>query len=85
MDFFGMGPLEILVIIVVALIVFGPHKLPEIARNVGKSINTFKRAASEITAEVTRELESERIEKEHPSEQSGQIEDKTDRSTEPQR
>ncbi|HZP27934.1 MAG TPA: twin-arginine translocase TatA/TatE family subunit [Acidimicrobiia bacterium] len=38
-----LGPLEILVIFVVALLVFGPSKLPEIGRQVGRGVNEFRR------------------------------------------
>ncbi len=46
-----VGPLEILAVVVVALIVFGPHRLPEIARNVGKALNEVRRMASDVRAE----------------------------------
>ena len=38
-----LGPLEILVILVVALLVFGPSKLPEIGRQVGRGVNEFRK------------------------------------------
>ena len=38
------GPFEILAILVVALLLFGANKLPEIGRSLGKSINEFKKA-----------------------------------------
>ncbi|MBI4971144.1 MAG: twin-arginine translocase TatA/TatE family subunit [Candidatus Omnitrophica bacterium] len=38
------GPIEMLVILVVALLLFGANKLPEIGRSVGKSIQEFKKA-----------------------------------------
>lgn len=52
----GIGAGEILVVILVALIIWGPHRLPEIARNVGKVINTLKKTSSDITSAVTREI-----------------------------
>jgi sec-independent protein translocase protein TatB len=45
---FGIGMTELLVILVVALIVFGPTKLPELARSLGKAMNEFRRASSEL-------------------------------------
>lgn len=56
MNFFGMGPGELLLILVVALIVFGPGKLPEIGSAIGKSIREFKRATSEMTQELTQSV-----------------------------
>ncbi|MBE0481443.1 MAG: twin-arginine translocase TatA/TatE family subunit [Dehalococcoidia bacterium] len=59
MEFLGMGALEIAVILIVAFIVFGPKKLPEIARNLGKAMRAFRKAAFELTAEVTKEFEED--------------------------
>lgn len=53
MNFFGMGPGELILILIVALIVFGPGKLPEIGSALGKSIREFRRATSEMTRELT--------------------------------
>jgi len=54
-----MGPLEILLIVVLALIVFGPAKLPEIMGQVGKAINDFRRATSELSDEFNRTIQAE--------------------------
>lgn len=43
---FGLGAMEMVVILVLALIIFGPGKLPEVGKAVGKAFNEFKRAAS---------------------------------------
>ncbi|MBE0481434.1 MAG: twin-arginine translocase TatA/TatE family subunit [Dehalococcoidia bacterium] len=59
MDFLGMGAMEIVLILIVALIAFGPGKLPQMARNLGKGIRAFRKAAFDLTAEVTREFEEE--------------------------
>lgn len=52
MEILGMGPAEILVIMVIALIVFGPGKLPEIGAALGRAIGDFRRASSEFTADL---------------------------------
>jgi sec-independent protein translocase protein TatB len=59
MNIFGMGPLEILLIVVLALIVFGPAKLPEIMGQVGKAIGDFRRATSELSDEFNRTIQAE--------------------------
>ena len=51
MNILGMGPMELMLIVVLALIVFGPAKLPEIMGQVGKAIGDFRRATSELSDE----------------------------------
>ena len=46
----GMG--EILVILVIVLLVFGPRRLPELARGIGRSLNEFRRAAEDVKQEL---------------------------------
>ena len=46
---FGIQPIHLVLIIVVALIIFGPSRLPEIGRGLGKSINEFRKGAKEMT------------------------------------
>jgi TatA/E family protein of Tat protein translocase len=48
----SLGPLEILVIFVIALLVFGPNKLPEIARQVGKGMAEFRRVQHHLRREL---------------------------------
>ena len=45
---FGIGMTELLVILAVALIVFGPSRLPELARSLGRAMNEFKRASTDL-------------------------------------
>ena len=63
MDFLGLGFGEILLILIVALIVWGPDKLPGIARQVGKTVNSLKQQTSEITTQIKNELEVEEAKK----------------------
>lgn len=50
---------ELLFLMIVGLILFGPEELPKIARTVGKIIYDFKQAAEGITTEIMRSAESE--------------------------
>jgi sec-independent protein translocase protein TatB len=59
MNIFGLGPLEIILILVIALIVFGPAKLPEIMGQVGKAITDFRRATSDLSDEFNRTIQAE--------------------------
>jgi TatA/E family protein of Tat protein translocase len=54
---FGIGPSELLVILVIALLVLGPKRLPDLARSLGKALGEFRRA----TADISSELENARI------------------------
>ena len=53
----GMG--ELIIIFTVALIVFGPRKLPELGRSLGKSLQEFKRASSELRHTLDEEISVE--------------------------
>ena len=54
--FLNMSGGEILLIVLVAYLVLGPKKIPEIARMVGKGINDLRRATDDIRSEFTREV-----------------------------
>lgn len=49
MDFFGIGPLELLLVLIVLLIVVGPAKLPEVAGMIGRGMRMLKEATTELT------------------------------------
>jgi TatA/E family protein of Tat protein translocase len=53
-DMLGFG--EMAFLFVLALLVFGPKKLPEIARQVGKALNEFKRASNEFRSQIESEI-----------------------------
>jgi sec-independent protein translocase protein TatA len=62
---FNVGPTELMVILVLALIVFGPKKLPEMGKSIGKGLREFRKAQTEIRREISDGL------KETPSPQAG--------------
>ena len=45
---FGMGAGELILILVIALLIFGPKKLPELAKGIGKAMREFRRASSDL-------------------------------------
>ena len=56
---FGLGGGEIILILFVILLLFGAKKLPELAKGLGKGINEFKKASSEIKDEVEKAIDKE--------------------------
>jgi sec-independent protein translocase protein TatB len=56
MDFFGIGPLNLLLILGVLLIVFGPDRLPEMAARAGKLVRELRSYASDVTSEFSGEI-----------------------------
>ena len=60
----SLGTTELLVILVVALVLFGPRKLPELSRSLGKSLNEFKRAGDDFKRTWEREVALESVERE---------------------
>lgn len=59
MNVFGVGLPEMILIFVVALLIFGPKKLPEIGRSVGKAIRGFQDASREFENEFKREMDQQ--------------------------
>lgn len=57
MNVFGIGLPEMALIMVVALLIFGPKKLPEIGKSMGKAIRSFQDASKEFEDEFKREAE----------------------------
>ena len=66
MGSFGIGFWEIAFILIIALLIFGPGKLPEAARTIGKGLRWLRKASTELTTEISKEL----------NEITGDIEDK---------
>jgi sec-independent protein translocase protein TatA len=57
--FGSIGMPEMVIILVIALIIFGPRKLPELGRSLGKSINEFKKASNELRSTLEEEIRVE--------------------------
>lgn len=52
----NLGLPEMIFIFLLALLIFGPKKLPEIGRQIGKALNEFKRASNEFKAQIENEI-----------------------------
>ncbi len=74
MNIFGIGMPEMALIMVIALLVFGPKKLPEIGRSLGKTVRGFQQASKEFEAEFKRETEHlEQVVKTLPESESQEV------------
>ncbi|NTW17998.1 MAG: twin-arginine translocase subunit TatB [Syntrophaceae bacterium] len=61
---FGIGLPELIVIAVIALLIVGPKKLPELAKSLGKGLTEFRRAADDVTENIKDTLKPDEVKKE---------------------
>jgi sec-independent protein translocase protein TatA len=52
---FNIGPMELVVVLIIALVVLGPKKLPEVGRSLGKGMREFKDSLSNVSADDERD------------------------------
>lgn len=65
----GIGGWEVLLILVIALMIWGPARLAEIGKTLGKMVRALRKATSDLSAQVSKEIEEEK--KEQPPGQHG--------------
>jgi sec-independent protein translocase protein TatA len=70
--FGSIGMPELIIIFVIALIIFGPRKLPELGRSLGKSLAEFKRASNELKSTLEEEIRLEEQQKAEPPKPAAQ-------------
>ncbi|KAF8107227.1 hypothetical protein N665_0124s0024 [Sinapis alba] len=78
---FGLGVPELAVIAGVAALLFGPKKLPEIGKSIGKTVKSFQQAAKEFESELKTEPEDSVAESSSPVAMSNKAEGKTEVSS----
>jgi sec-independent protein translocase protein TatA len=79
--FGSIGMPELIIILTIALIIFGPRKLPELGRSLGKSLSEFKRASNELKNTLDEEIrieEQRSAERQQPPERADDTDQKTD-------
>ncbi len=59
----NIGFPELILILIIALLIFGPKKLPEIGKSIGKAISELKRASNELKETIEDEIRAEEIKK----------------------
>ena len=69
--FGSIGMPELIIILVIALIIFGPRKLPELGKSLGRSLNEFKRASADLQNTLEQEIKLE-----EQKETAGEAEDR---------
>ena len=68
--FGSLGGSEVIVLFVLALLLFGPRRLPEIGRTIGKAVAEFRKASQDFRASLEREVEVEKLKDEARSVQT---------------
>ena len=81
---FGIGVQELAIIFVVALLIFGPKRLPEFARSLGKGLAEFRRASSDLRQSFSLDVDPPDLASRNPSAQSGDQPDPRTSETEPE-
>lgn len=51
-----IGPMELALVLIIALVIFGPAKLPELGKSMGQAIHQFRNASKDITDEISKPL-----------------------------
>ena len=76
--FGSIGVPELIIIFTIALIIFGPRKLPELGRSLGKSLGEFKRASNELRNTLDEEIRLEEQRAAEPPRQPAAAQPETD-------
>ena len=72
MNIFGVGLPEVTVILILALLIFGPKKLPELGKQLGKTLKSLKKASNEFQNEIDQVMSEEDKEESPKSIESNQ-------------
>lgn len=76
----NIGPLEIAIVLVIVLIIFGPKRLPELGRSLGRGIREFRGSLSKDHKDDDEQEEKPALSSAHPTTESEQVADESDAS-----
>ena len=85
MNIFGVGLPEVTVILILALLIFGPKKLPELGKQLGKTLKSLKKASNEFQNEIDQVMNEEDKEELPKSIESNQINEIKQEKLEPEK
>jgi len=80
---FGIGMPEMIVILVIALIVIGPHKLPELAKSLGKGLAEFKKASDDFQRNIQEEARKVEVQDEEKKAETATAEKQYEEAAKP--
>ena len=75
MNIFGVGLPEVTVILILALLIFGPKKLPEFGKQLGKTLKSLKKASTEFQTEIDKVMNEPDMESKKEDNLKGEIKD----------
>jgi sec-independent protein translocase protein TatA len=55
---FGLGPTELIVILIIALVIFGPSRLPKVAQSIGQALRAFRESTDKVQEEIQKSLDT---------------------------
>jgi sec-independent protein translocase protein TatA len=55
---FGLGPTELIIILIIALVIFGPSRLPKVGQSVGQALRAFRDSTDKVTQEVQKSMDA---------------------------
>ena len=85
MNFGNLGFMEILLILLVVLLLFGAKRIPEIASSMGKGIREFKKSVTDVDRSLREPEREEPIERIRPTDSAARTRDAADTGSEPKR